>query len=113
MIAIGCNSDRYRDDYVKLGTAPGACHHCATGQCPVGIATQDEGLERRLDPDTGAQALANYLHAITMEASLLAKACGKRNVHSLEPEDMRALTLEASAVTGVPLVGVDKVFKLD
>ena len=31
--------------------------------------------------------------------------------HSLEPEDM--LTLEASALTGVPLGGVDKVFKLD
>ena len=74
---------------------------------------QDEELEQRLDPDAGAQALANYLHAVTMEASLLAKACGKSDVHSLEPEDMRALTLEASAMTGVPLVGVDKVFKLD
>ena len=113
MVAIGCNSDRYRGDYVKLGTAPGACHHCATGQCPVGIATQDETLEQRLDPQAAAQAFANYLHAITMEVSLLAKACGKSDVHSLEPEDMRALTLEASAVTGVPLVGVDKVFKVD
>ena len=24
-----------------LGTAPGACHHCHTGRCPVGITTQD------------------------------------------------------------------------
>ena len=31
--------------------------------------------------------------------------------HSLEPEDM--LTVEASAITGGPLVDVDKVFKLD
>jgi hypothetical protein len=44
-----------------------------------------------------------------MEVTMLAKACGKANVHDLEPEDLRALTLEASAITGVPLVGVDKV----
>jgi hypothetical protein len=28
-------------------------------------------------------------------------------VHNLEPEDLRAVTLEASAFTGVPLSGVD------
>jgi hypothetical protein len=33
----------------------------------------------------------------------LAKSCGKGNVHNLEPEDLRALILEASAFTGVPL----------
>jgi len=44
---------------------------------------------------------------MTMEMTLIAKSCGKRNVHNLEPEDLRALTLEASALTGVPLAGVD------
>ena len=28
-------------------------------------------------------------------------------MHNLEPEDLRALSLEASAFTGVPLAGVD------
>jgi methylamine---glutamate N-methyltransferase subunit C len=36
---------------------------------------------------------------------MLARACGKSDIHDLEPEDLRALTLEASAITGVPLVG--------
>jgi hypothetical protein len=31
-------------------------------------------------------------------------------VHDLEPEDLRALTLEASMITGVPLVGTRHAF---
>ncbi len=109
MIALNCNAALYEEDYAALGTAPGACHHCHTGLCPVGVATQDPDLQKRLDPDEGAERLANYLRAMTMELTMLAKACGKSSVHGLEPEDLRALTLEASAMTGVPLVGVDKV----
>jgi hypothetical protein len=45
---------------------------------------------------------------MTMEVSLLAKACGKSNVHNLEVEDLRALSLEASAFTGVKLAGIDR-----
>jgi methylamine---glutamate N-methyltransferase subunit C len=41
---------------------------------------------------------------------MLARSCGKADVHDLEPEDLRALTLEASLITGVPLVGTNKVF---
>ena len=36
---------------------------------------------------------------------MLARACGKTNVHSLEPEDLAALTVEASAMARVPLAG--------
>lgn len=109
LMALGCNSPRYVEEYHALGAAPGACYHCHTGLCPVGVATQDEKLQQRLDPDEASERLANFLRAITMEVTMLAKACGKANVHDLEPEDLRALTLEASAITGVPLVGVDKV----
>ena len=37
---------------------------------------------------------------------MIARACGKANVHNLEPEDLRALTLEAALITGIPLVGM-------
>ncbi len=40
-----------------------------------------------------------------MDIEVITKACGKVKVHNLEPEDLRALTLEASTITGVPLVG--------
>jgi hypothetical protein len=47
---------------------------------------------------------------MTMEISLLAKACGKSSVHNLEKEDLRALSMEASAFTGVKMAGIDKPF---
>lgn len=114
LIALGCNSRTYvrdgvqhdaADDYRALGTEPGYCHHMHTGRCPVGIATQDPDLESRLDPDAGAQRVVNYLKSVSMELTTLARACGKSDVHNLEPEDLVALTIEAAAMAGVPLAG--------
>jgi glutamate synthase domain-containing protein 2 len=116
LIALGCNSPTYTQDgverdatagYHALGTAPGFCHHMHTGRCPVGIATQDADLEARLDPTLGAQRVANYLQAVVLELTTLARACGKSNVHNLEPEDLVALTIEAAAMAKVPLAGTD------
>ncbi len=110
LIALNCNKSIYTEDYERLGTSPGACHHCHTGLCPVGITTQDPDLEARLDPDEAADRVFNYLNALTLEIQLLARACGKRDIHNLEPEDLRALTVDASAMSGVPLVGSNKVY---
>ena len=117
LLALGCNRDSYVDraglrvdvapDYAFLGTRPGHCAHCHTGRCPVGIATQDSVLEARLSPDGAAGAVANYLRAITMEVTALARACGKSSVHHLEPEDLAALTIEAAAMARVPLAGTE------
>ncbi|MDP6344954.1 MAG: FMN-binding glutamate synthase family protein, partial [Alphaproteobacteria bacterium] len=110
MISLGCNSPRYLEDYQKLGTSPGACHHCHTGLCPVGVATQEPELEERMDVAAGAERIARYLTAMTMEITALAKACGKSTVHNLEVEDLRALSFEASAFTGVKMAGIDKAY---
>ncbi len=45
LIALNCNAPLYLDDYAAIGTQPGACHHCHTGRCPVGITTQDPELD--------------------------------------------------------------------
>ena len=89
------------------GRHPGFCHHCHTGLCPVGVTTQDPDLESRLDPEVGARWVTNYLRAMTMELTALARACGKSNVHNLEPEDLVALTVEAAAMAKVPLAGTN------
>lgn len=116
LVALGCNSPTYvRDgqhhaaqaDYARLGTAPGHCHHCHTGRCPVGVTTQDPVLEQRLDPATGAKRVRNYLKTLGMELTMIARACGKQSVHHLEREDLVALTIEAAAMAGVPLAGTD------
>jgi hypothetical protein len=55
----------------------------------------------------GGRRLANYLSVMTMEAQAIARACGKSHLHNLEPEDLVALTMEAAAMTRVPLAGTD------
>ncbi len=116
LIALGCNSESYIQkgvhhsalaDYGKIGTAPGYCHHCHTGKCPVGITTQDEVLEQRLEPAVGARRVRNYLKTLNMELTTVARACGKQNVHHLEREDLVALTIEAAAMAHVPLAGTN------
>ncbi len=106
MMALNCNKDIPEADYeAEIGVEAGYCYHCHTGRCPVGVATQDPALRARLDPDAAAERVYNFLHTLTIECQMLARACGKTDVHSLEPEDLAALTMEASALAMVPLAG--------
>jgi glutamate synthase domain-containing protein 2 len=106
MMALNCNKDIPEADFPnEIGVEAGECYHCHTGRCPVGVATQDPKLRARLDPDMAAERVYNFLHTLAMECQMLARACGKTNVHSLEPEDLAALTSEASAMAEVPLAG--------
>lgn len=116
LMALGCNREMYFQDgqpisavadYAALGTSPGFCHHCHTGKCPVGVTTQDPVLEQRLQPEWGAKHVRNYLKTLNMELTTLARACGKQDVHHLEPEDLVALTVEAAAMARVPLAGTN------
>jgi methylamine---glutamate N-methyltransferase subunit C len=110
LIAMNCNKPIYVEDYRAIGAEPYACHHCHTGRCPVGITTQDPVLEARLEVEAASERVANFFHALSSEIQILARACGKSDVHHLEPEDLRALTLEASMITGLPLAGTNRVF---
>ena len=62
---------------------------------------------KRIDPVMAGRRLANYLSVMTMEAQIIARACGKSHLHNLEPEDLVALTVEASAMANVPLAGTN------
>ena len=111
LIALNCNKEIPGTNFEEeIGVKAGYCNHCHTGLCPVGITTQDPVLEARLDPDEGAERVANFINSMTMELALLTRSMGKGDVHSLEPEDMAALTIEASAMARIPLAGTDKVF---
>jgi methylamine---glutamate N-methyltransferase subunit C len=117
LIALGCNSESWvkadgshvdaAEDYHKIDTEAGYCHHCHTGRCPVGITTQDAELELRLDPTIGAKRVKNYFKTMNMELTTIARACGKADVHHLEQEDLVGLTIESAAMAGVPLAGTD------
>ena len=108
LVALNCNKDIPEADYEgTVGVPAGYCYHCHTGLCPVGVTTQDPKLRKRLNPDEAALRVYNFLHTLTMECQMLARACGKTNIHSLEPEDRAALTTEASAMARLPLAGTD------
>ena len=109
LIGLNCNAPLYIEDYHALGTEPYHCFHCHTGRCPVGITTQDPELMKRLEIEPAAERIANLLQAMTLEIQWLARSCGKADVHDLEPEDLRALTGEASMICGIPLAGTNRV----
>ena len=100
-------------DLVYIGTAallPLGCRLCRTcqkGTCPVGIATQNERLEMRLNIEDRANQLANYIKASTNELATIARLIGKDDVSKLDINDLRALDELTSKVTGIKLVYED------
>jgi glutamate synthase domain-containing protein 2 len=107
LIALGDNHPHWEAEYNALGTTAGAYDDWHEGKDPAGITTQDPELMARFDPIEGGRRLSNYLKVMTLEAQTIARACGKNHVHNLEPEDLCALTVEASAMSGVPLAGTN------
>ncbi len=51
------------------------------------------------------RAVANIIQASANEASMMARCTGKTNLHNLEPEDLRAITLATADATDIPLAG--------
>jgi glutamate synthase domain-containing protein 2 len=105
LIALGDNAPEHDAEYRAIGSAAGFYDDWHEGRDPVGISTQDDELAKRFDPALGGRRLANYLRTMVLETQTLARACGKSHVHSLEPEDLVALTVEAAAMARVPLAG--------
>ena len=75
---------------------------CGRGNCPVGIATQDEELRKRLKVDSSAQRVANYLNVTKEELKLFARITGHSSVHDLCVDDLVTLNREISEFTNIP-----------
>ncbi|WP_400233652.1 glutamate synthase-related protein [Methanomethylophilus alvi] len=85
LIALGCQ--RYRA--------------CNSGMCPMGIATQDPELEKRLDIDVGAQRVANYLNVTAEELRSFTRISGHDDVHELSLDDLCTTDPEIERITGI------------
>ncbi len=68
-------------------------------------------VEADLSMDSSANYLSRLVKAFVMETVMLTCCCGKTDVHNLEPEDLRSLTIETSISTGIPVVGRDQIFR--
>jgi glutamate synthase domain-containing protein 2 len=86
------------------------CGFCRHGSCPQGIATQAPNLMKKLDIGAGAQRVYAYLTRLKEEVQQICAVMGKSDVAELGAEDVQAMTIEASAMTGLPLVGTGRVF---
>ncbi len=101
-------------DAVGIGTAAEiamgcrACMACHQGICPYGITTNKPELRARLDPEKAGQRLANFLKAMTDEIKIFTMLSGHKSIKDLSKEDLRALTTNAAAITGVKLAGLDR-----
>ncbi|MEM2901031.1 MAG: FMN-binding glutamate synthase family protein [Thermoplasmata archaeon] len=101
-------------DAVGLGTAVlisagcYVCQECHLGKCTIGLATQDPKLESKLDWKTAGERIGRFISSITEELKLLCALSGHASVRELTNEDLRALTYDAAAITGIKLIGYDQ-----
>ncbi len=77
---------------------------CGTGNCPVGIATQDPELRARLNGDAAAARVANYLNVSLEELKTFARVTGHDCVHDLNVGDLCTINREISEFTNIPHV---------
>ena len=77
---------------------------CGSGMCPVGIATQDEELRKRLHIETSAKRVANYLNVTLEELRTFARITGHENLHDLSVADLCTTSREISEYTNIPHV---------
>lgn len=63
-----------------IGNDYGKCNACNTGKCPIGITTQNPKLIKRLDVDTVAQNIANYICATDVELKKLLAPVGNSSL---------------------------------
>ena len=95
-------------DYARIGSAAGYYDDWHEGRDPAGILTQDADARRTPGPASwAAVAWRTTCARSCWRPQTLARACGKSHVHNLEPEDLVALTIEASAMARVPLAGTN------
>lgn len=89
----------------SAGLIAAACQQyriCGSGNCPVGIATQDPELRKRLKVDAAAQRVGNFLNVSFRELETFARITGHKNIHDLSVEDLVTINREISDYTNIP-----------
>lgn len=89
MQAIGCLGMR-------------ACH---TDMCPVGIATQQPHLTKRLPVDQAAQRLTRFMTSSVELMKVMSRACGYDHLNQLNPGDLTTWDQNMAALSGVSFGG--------
>ena len=83
-----------------------AARMCNSNYCPVGVATQEPELRKRLDVQIGAEKLSRYFGASVELMQVLARACGHANLTDFTPRDITTWKREMAELSGIRFAGV-------
>ena len=85
LIAIGCQQYRI----------------CNTGNCPVGITTQDPELRKRFNIPASKRRYVNFASVTKDEIETLARISGRHDVHDLDLSDIFTLSNDVARNTDI------------
>ncbi len=92
----------------SAGLIAAACQQyriCGTGNCPVGVATQNPELRQRLKVDAAAQRVANFLNVSLEELKTFARVTGNTSIHGLSLDNLVTTDRDIAEYTGIRHVG--------
>jgi len=79
---------------------------CGSNNCPVGIATQKEGLRKRLIIEESAKQLYNFFDASNKLMKVIARSCGHDDFHKFNLSDLSTIDYKIHQLTGIRYAGI-------
>ena len=92
----------------SAGLIAAACQQyriCGSGNCPVGVATQNPELRVRMKVDASAQRVANFLNVSLKELKTFARVTGHSSIHELSMADLVTVDRDITEFTGIRHIG--------
>lgn len=89
----------------SAGLMAAACQQyriCGSGNCPLGIATQDPELRKRLKIDRSSKRVANFLNCSLEEIKTFSRITGHDDIHDMNVDDLCTINREISEFTNIP-----------
>ncbi len=89
----------------SAGLIAAACQQyriCGSGNCPVGVATQNPELRERLKIEAASQRVGNFLNCSFEELKTFGRITGHQDIHDLSVDDLCTISREISEFTDIP-----------
>lgn len=88
----------------SAGLIAAACQQfriCGSGNCPVGVATQNPELRERFKTEAAAKRVGNFLNCTFEELKTFGRITGHIDIHDLNIEDLCTINSEISEHTDI------------
>jgi len=100
-LALNCNASVFG---VAMAIALGGCINGNSIEFPdqISSGSKNEPVSRSSENQL-YNAAVNWIKGTAQETAIIARCTGKTNIHNLEPEDMRSISIATSEALGIPL----------